>query len=869
MPEFKELITQVSGNTNTSEQIKKETSQLLYDAQGIISLAEKKSKEKWDEVSKKYENLKNQIIEALKSNNDITVEELKGLKEQIETTHDKMANFYVINPKIFRLETNKDIVIKTLNKLVNQKKENQKNLTDTTNLTVDINLINLSLRMDLDVIKATRPEWMTLFPEDILNIPDDFFKDEKNIENILKITNKNDKNLVIIKASKIINEDLLINLIWKINKSDLEIDKILDKDIPINLLSKDKNNIMWLNKEWKEKHFKKIDEITIDAMDKILDNGILGRDLAYEVEYYLQKYSINDLSDEKIVTILTNLNDADCLKYAPKLLISLDKKINIVNDFIKNKDHWFIKNLPTELRKNNEIQKNYIDVIRNYASINSDTSFLLDYLEFDDLEIVKYFYINIKSLWEEISNEIFSDFKLRDNIRIIIWNNKNSNDEIINEMVKKFYDIHNWWNELIKAVIENKTTFDEIQNDNKHKDIFSKHLKKELTLNESDEKINELVNKIINLKNDDLWKLESKLLYKELLKICWTPEKVTKFIEKVKGYEITELVKESDKIKKELEEQKFENFNINLDKVESDFDGFLVNKIKDFKEKNKNKPINIENISKEAIEEYIKNNKKENITLKEEEKIRNILNNFITRRETKSELDNIDSYSKTLAWDMKKEDYNKIIENSLEQKYDFKAEQEIVEKNLQIEKDYNYKTWLFNPTEDNYINTNWWYNLIGKDWEIVKWLVISEKEKNLTLWNPEATENLISFYSFFKKLNLESVWIYREELFKAIWNIFINPDDANFMKESEIINFSNKILTFIENIENKWEKKNISINSISAVNKKLEEYSKSGLILNDNQTFNLNWDDRFGALLRQYWIIWWAYFRTYEFRKYV
>jgi hypothetical protein len=69
-----------------------------------------------------------------------------------------LADFYVKNQDIFILETNKDIVLKTLNKLVNQKKENTKNLSDVSELTVDLKIINPSLRQDFDVIKATRQD---------------------------------------------------------------------------------------------------------------------------------------------------------------------------------------------------------------------------------------------------------------------------------------------------------------------------------------------------------------------------------------------------------------------------------------------------------------------------------------------------------------------------------------------------------------------------------------------------------------------------------------------------------------------------------------------------------------------------------------
>ncbi|MDP2396541.1 MAG: hypothetical protein Q8S84_00010 [bacterium] len=75
-------------------------------------------------------------------------------------TNEKLADFYVKNQEILKLELNKDIVIKTLNKLVNKKnsEENINNIKDTSQLTVNFLDINQSLLSDINVIKATRPE---------------------------------------------------------------------------------------------------------------------------------------------------------------------------------------------------------------------------------------------------------------------------------------------------------------------------------------------------------------------------------------------------------------------------------------------------------------------------------------------------------------------------------------------------------------------------------------------------------------------------------------------------------------------------------------------------------------------------------------
>lgn len=861
MPEFSDIISQVYADNKTETDIKKETLQILYDAQGIISFAERNWK--WDEVRKQYESIKNKTIDAVKDWSEITKEELNELKKQIEDTNEKMSEFYIKNPDMLVMETNKNIVIKTLKKLVQAKKENINTLTDIAELTVDVNRINPALREDINVLEVTRKEWIGLFAEDIQKIPLNFFKNENNVEKLLDISNQH--SLIILIASKNIKEDNLINLIWKINKKNSRY-IIQEMYIPIDLLNKDTNNLMFLDPKWKKSHLKKIDEITEDSIDKMLNNNEKKiDDLAHEVEYYLNKYTLNDLSDKNIEKILTELLKTGTLNYAPKFLFGLNNKIGIVSNFITKNDESFIKVLPFDIIKNNEVQIAIIDTIGKNIKNNKKYDLLLDHLEIDDIEIAKYFYKTIKNLWIEKSNEIFSDYTLREKFGRILWDKNISNDVWNKDMIDEFSFRDKWWKDLLNAVKSNKIIIDKIKESKSSQEIFTKSIKDKLKLKESDTKINELVTKVLDLTDDELWTNKSKLLFDEISKICWSPEKATDFIKEVKDYQIAKSVEKTDNIVKDLNDKKFDKFNVKLDEIQKNFEDFLVNKIQDFKEKNKDKP-DINALSKEAIEEYIKNNKKEWISPEDEAKIREILTTFVARRQTKSERDNIVDYTKTMSWEMKKEDYDKVMQKSLEQKYDFKAEKAIVEKNLQIQNN------TFIPTEDNYSKVEWWYNLIWKNWEPIKWLVISEQEKKITLWNPEATKNLINFYDFFKELNLEWVWKYRNELMIAIWDIYIDQNDADSMKTEELRKFWNKILTFITNAwkENKeWENQKINLSSIQSVNQELQKFSWTNSPLNDKKTFNSYWEDRFTTFLRQQWIIWWAYFKINEFRKYL
>lgn len=177
------------------------------------------------------------------------------------------------------------------------------------------------------------------------------------------------------------------------------------------------------------------------------------------------------------------------------------------------------------------------------------------------------------------------------------------------------------------------------------------------------------------------------------------------------------------------------------------------------------------------------------------------------------------------------------------------------------------KTITYNDwSELNYFKTWDWYNI--DSWELNgEWIEISEKEFATIKENPEAKENLIHFHDFFKKLNLESVWEYRDQLILAIWNINIKPNDSDFIKDSELTKFWNKLLDFISNIENEWEWNKNNLKAVGSINLQLKKFSWASTWISDSKTFNIEWEDKLATYLRNQWIIWWAYFHTNKFRN--
>lgn len=180
--------------------------------------------------------------------------------------------------------------------------------------------------------------------------------------------------------------------------------------------------------------------------------------------------------------------------------------------------------------------------------------------------------------------------------------------------------------------------------------------------------------------------------------------------------------------------------------------------------------------------------------------------------------------------------------------------------NFKTKKDLN----IYNLSEEEYIKTNLGFEIKTPDWKI---LIISEKEKLKTKNNPEALKNLINFHDFFIKINMPSVWEYRNELIKWLWDITIDLDE-NAIDKYELIKIWNRLLDFINNSKKGNLKKNKSeITNLWWIRNKLIKFTWANSHLNDKKTVNSYWDDPFKALLREKLIIWDWFFKYEEFRK--
>lgn len=224
----------------------------------------------------------------------------------------------------------------------------------------------------------------------------------------------------------------------------------------------------------------------------------------------------------------------------------------------------------------------------------------------------------------------------------------------------------------------------------------------------------------------------------------------------------------------------------------------------------------------------------------------------------------------------------KNIVNKVDEKYNKKRTNSDDE--IEVESKEQINTWEIKKVK----NTDWSKNieiLYGEDFintkpKDIEFIInsLSDNEKEI-IWiqktpnwleikNPEVFKNTINFYTFFKDLNLLWIWEYRWDLVKSMQDINIRIDDEDSINKQELIKFWNQLIDFINN-KNWEENKNKQINhcnSINELNMALRSFSEDSWILNSEKTFNIYWEDKFTAVLRELWIIWWAYFHIMKFK---
>ncbi len=796
----------------------------------------------------KYEKLKNNIIEKTKLNKNNSYI-FNGILEEINQENiniEALENNIITSNKETQRTINKINI--NLEELINKDAQyffiNQENINIISNYDKLQEILNF-FNKKWEKINASKIN-SKLFNEFILKpwIEIDFYSiqfiSKENLQNnlskILKINkDKYIKDYLILEACK----------------------KWIDKNTIRNIIKEENID---LNYKYFPNYIKiylwEVDIISESNADEIIKNIDIIKDKSIDEQRKIIDFLSNNINNPKyetiIITLIKNSNYyADFrllnIKSIPilKSLIEIDiSNIRYIwNNEIKNYDiiNCFLENLKNEKNKNIDND----DILWNINHINKN----LENIEWT-LHIFNYIKNNIPNKYEKVKSIISNKEYLTIFIELY---NKSKNLTIKPEYKNIYNDIENIINDDLENIIKLKSeTHDfNVRNQeitNKWYKILSENLDKKLKWLKPETK-EEILKEIEKLN----WKFDEK-----------NTENIYNILKKsFQNYKTNpEFQKYFNIIHNEIKEFKITKIGEIWEKILLDWDSkykilkngkkvFDINKLKiDYLELIKSK-TNIEQtkIKKEFIEENF--NK---LSLEDKLKINEILDELVQIENINNIQQNFKNYI----------EYIDIKEKNKDLKIDFQEYERNKEKLNSPENQY------FIPNENNYFKNGSTYILEWKNGIKIEWL--TEKEKKITLWNPKATENLINFHNFFKELNLESVWQYRKELFTTIWNININPNDDDSIKDEELRKFWNNILTFIKNVDNKennLNKEKINLNNITSINKELRNFSWSHSLLSDKKTFNTSWEDRFTLIMKQQWIIWWMYFKINWFREFL
>lgn len=337
--------------------------------------------------------------------------------------------------------------------------------------------------------------------------------------------------------------------------------------------------------------------------------------------------------------------------------------------------------------------------------------------------------------------------------------------------------------------------------------------------NLSEEKIKQILDWVLILRNNNLEVKLWNILKKYNLKITDFNDKNSKEIEEV--IEEKNVSKEDKKLilEKLWTLEKNKDIKNNLEKTENieNFKEVLINSesllwIKKYLKENeevflkvvnslgiyKNKATNIEVVT---LSTYTFNKLNELNS-------KWLLDNNPKALELLSILDsyfNMEISNKKLIW--KELDHNE--ENFLETKINY-------EQNHNINK--NYKEQIFE--NQDYNPKTWTLPITNEYWKIEK-IKLTPYEMVLVNKRPETLEKIVDFYKILDKVWLSELWNIKEQIFKAIWWIGFSTNDKNYLSENETKIFLNSILKSV------WENEIDTVFSLNEFQNQIEIMNKT------------------------------------------
>lgn len=803
----------------------------------------------WDNITEQDKNLirkmqnewksKQEIMNEVRKQNTKLDEELKIYEQNIKNwvsgdadytkNNDSEISYYLKNQDQIYNINDENFLLKIIKEY---KKENSES---------EINLLNInpSLRSNINILSLLDK---TFNDSEILSLNKDFFKNFDNLVFILKNTSNYKIVLLIMEEIFGFNNNLLLKLNELLHSEKLILEKEnIISEIPLKIIYFDKDHIIWLNEfefgtingYWINLNSNKIKEKIKNYLNKNNDKSILtfNEDINI-INIYIENYWIKDIKEE-IKLLIDNwyFNKLNWLYFI------LKDNIDLAEYAIK-KDIKNMKYIPLNLRWDEKI----ISALINCKT--EDMSFF-EYIEFYDINSIVNFIKLAGEKWKKFLYNEAIQFKIKNvlkNINIddyIYWESINNKDK---EILINLLEFFKKWNENSEQIKKIRINIENTQ----YKNDIEKIINAE-NISTDDKK--RIIN-LLALKTQD-----SQSIYETIVKIYinwWTEKdkkininKAKELIKKLHDIDIIKTEKQKNIIISADEDSiKWNNFYKEL-VIEIDWEKKIDNNIleKSFIEFRKNNPKKdneqINNYEQRIIEEYLQ---KLNIKNQEHKsQLKEIILAILKLEKLNTISKNYDKYFSYISWETTKEEYEKEVKKNENKNLNSNIKPSI---NLD---NYNFK-------EENYIKTDSWYVIESPtNWEKI---TISEKEKKITQNNPEALKNLVNFHDIFVKLNLESVWKYRVDLAKSMWDVNINLEDDS-LKEIEIIKVCNYLIKFINNITNKnWEKLSENINTLSWVKNELQKYSWANSMLSDEETYWIYWNDRFEYDLRRLWIIW-------------
>lgn len=885
MAENNNLPNEIVYSEKIDYDIKKQILDAINTSKNILSDIKENDPdwEKYEEALRDYNILKNEIQKVYLDDQNITKEELSWLKDEIasmekydergtfQKTVDSVANYTNLTNTYETLDENKSILYDTLNNVQTSIKEINNNDAEYFFENPDtIKLIDNSEKLD-EVLTLIINSGKKL---EAVNINEKLFN-----EFVLKPwINLNYYNYQFISKENLeTNLDSLVKLYDNISMQEFILleacNKWVDKEIIKNTIKENNINVqflkyiniyIWETEVMSEENFQElyennsieeINKLPIEEKTKIIE--FISKNINNEkytdiiIDFIKNTPFHGDLVILNITSVpilkafinidinnirnITNekINDRKIIDCFLENLQNSDKDGNIVDseDILWNMDHInkSVDNIDSTLHIFNYIKNNIPEKYNEVKEMISDEEYIWNYIELfskaKNVEIKPEYHEVYWDISKIVSNDLEKILALKSASNEFNVKNKNMTKDEYMIFSWNLYEKLDWLDETVKNnILKEIWSIDwKFTNDNTENiyNILKNHYPDYNTNPEFDKYYHIIHNEIKSFNNEKMDKIEKWMWW-------WGKEKPWEWW----GWIKNENYKTVD-----------ENWIIKLNREKLWEDYAKLIKWKSEAEKIK-------------IREKFINDNFEILTDDDKKGINEILDRIIINHSITYTQENFEDFKGYMA----------AKEANPDSKVEFKEYMEIKPK-----LDDPTNNFFISKTED-YSPVGWWFSLKWKNWETIDWLVITEEEKALTLWNPEATENLINFYTFFEELNLEWVWKYRKELITAIWDVTIDPNDGDSIKSEELRKFWNNILTFISKVDSEnweWDFEQASFTDINTVNNTLKDFSWAWSMASDSKTFNIEWEDRFTAYLRSEWIIWWAYFQINKFREYL